>query len=70
MAAGVNPLDYFTVSNATGIYPIPHITGAEISGIVSNVGRHVTALREGDRVVLYNRTFDGTCDMCLSGNEM
>jgi NADPH:quinone reductase-like Zn-dependent oxidoreductase len=43
-AAGVNPLDYFTVSNATGIYPIPHIPGAEISGIVSNVGRHVTAL--------------------------
>ena len=68
--AGVNPLDYFTVSNATGIYPIPHIPGAEISGIVSNVGRHVTAFREGDRVVLYNRTFDGTCDMCVSGNEM
>jgi len=68
--AGVNPLDYLTVSNATGIKPIPHIPGAEIAGIISKVGRHVSALKEGDRVVLYNRTFDGTCDMCLNGYEM
>jgi D-arabinose 1-dehydrogenase-like Zn-dependent alcohol dehydrogenase len=68
--AGVNPLDYFTVSSAGGINPLPHIPGAEIAGIVAKVGRHVTALKEGDRVVLYNRIFDGTCDMCLDGNEM
>jgi D-arabinose 1-dehydrogenase-like Zn-dependent alcohol dehydrogenase len=27
-------------------------------------------LKEGDRVALYNRTFDGTCDMCLNRYEM
>ncbi len=68
--AGVNPLDYITVTNATSIKPLPHIPGAEITGIIAKVGSHVTALKEGDRVVLYNRTFDGTCDMCLDGNEM
>ena len=69
-AAGVNPIDYFTVSNATGIKPLPHIPGAEITGIIGKVGEHVTALKEGDKVVLYNRLFDGTCDMCLNGYEM
>jgi NADPH:quinone reductase-like Zn-dependent oxidoreductase len=69
-AAGVNPLDYFTVTNAVGIKQLPHIPGAETTGIIAKVGKHVTALKEGDRVVLYSRTFDGTCDMCLNGNEM
>lgn len=69
-ATGVNPIDYFTVSNAVGIKPLPHIPGAEVTGIIEKVGKHVTALREGDKVVLYNRTFDGTCDMCLNGYEM
>ena len=69
-AAGVNPIDYFTVANATGIKPLPHIPGAEITGIIGKVGEHVTALKEGDKVVLYNRLFDGTCDMRLNGYEM
>jgi D-arabinose 1-dehydrogenase-like Zn-dependent alcohol dehydrogenase len=69
-AAGVNPIDYFTVSNATEIKPLPHIPGAEITGIIGEVGEHVTALNEGDKVVLYNRLFDGTCDMCLNGYDM
>jgi NADPH:quinone reductase-like Zn-dependent oxidoreductase len=69
-AAGINPLDYITVSSVGGINPLPHIPGAEITGIVAKVGKHVTSLKEGDRVVLYNRIFDGTCDMCFDGNEM
>jgi hypothetical protein len=27
-SAGVNPIDYFTVSSAAGIKPLPHIPGA------------------------------------------
>jgi D-arabinose 1-dehydrogenase-like Zn-dependent alcohol dehydrogenase len=69
-AAGVNPIDHFTVSNAVGIKPLPHIPGAEVTGIIEKVGKHVAALKEGDKVVLYNRTFDWTCDMCLNGYEM
>ncbi len=69
-SAGVNPIDYLTVSNIPGIKPLPHIPGAEVTGIIEKVGNHVATLKEGDRVVVYNSIFDGTCDMCLSGYEM
>jgi D-arabinose 1-dehydrogenase-like Zn-dependent alcohol dehydrogenase len=38
--------------------------------MIEKVGNRVTALKEGDKVVLYNRIFDGTCDICLNGYEM
>jgi NADPH:quinone reductase-like Zn-dependent oxidoreductase len=69
-AAGVNPIDYSTVSNRPGIKPLPHIPGVEVAGIIEKVGNHVTDLKEGDKVVVYNVIFDGTCDMCLNGYEM
>jgi len=69
-AAGVNPIDYFTVSNIPGIKPLPHIPGVEVAGMIEKVGNHVTDLKEGDKVVVYNVIFDGTCDMCLNGYEM
>jgi D-arabinose 1-dehydrogenase-like Zn-dependent alcohol dehydrogenase len=68
--AGVNPIDHFTVANAMGVKPLPHIPGAEVTGIIEKVGKQVTALKEDDKVALYNRLFDGTCDMCLNGYEM
>ncbi|BBG25204.1 alcohol dehydrogenase catalytic domain-containing protein [Sulfuracidifex tepidarius] len=67
--AGVNPIDYFVV-NALPVKPMPHIAGAEIYGEVEAVGEHVRNIKSGDRVVVYNRVFDGTCDMCLSSREM
>jgi len=30
----------------------------------------VSSLKKGDRVIVYNRVFDGTCDMCLNQSEM
>ena len=69
-SAGVNPIDYITVSNIPGIKPLPHIPGAEVTGIIEKVGNHVADLKEGDKVVVHNRIFDGTCDMCLNGYEM
>ena len=67
---GVNPIDHFTISGAREIKPIPHIPGAEIAGVVEKIGKHVTSVTQGDRVVVYARVFDGTCDMCLDGYEM
>ena len=69
-SAGVNPIDYSTVSNMLGIKPLPHIPGVEVTGIIEKVGNHVTALKEGEKVVVYNSIFDGTCDMCINGYEM
>jgi NADPH:quinone reductase-like Zn-dependent oxidoreductase len=72
--AGVNPIDNFVVSGALPkIIPLPnHIPGAEISGIVEEVGSHVKKnnLRKGDRVIIHNKVFDETCDMCLNGLDM
>ena len=69
-SAGVNPIDYSTVSNMPGIKALPHIPGVEVTGIIEKVGNHVTALKEGEKVVVYNSIFDGTCDMCINGYEM
>ncbi|HET7149402.1 MAG TPA: alcohol dehydrogenase catalytic domain-containing protein [Candidatus Nitrosopolaris sp.] len=67
---GVNPIDHFAVSGTRPVQPIPHIPGAEISGVIEEAGLHVTSLKKGDRVIVYNKIFDGICDMCLSGNDM
>jgi NADPH:quinone reductase-like Zn-dependent oxidoreductase len=71
--AGINPIDYFVISGALPkIEPFPHIPGAESSGTVEKVGSHVNdkQVKKGDRVLVHNKVFDGTCDMCLSGLDM
>jgi NADPH:quinone reductase-like Zn-dependent oxidoreductase len=69
---GVNPIDYFAVSGAREVKPLPHIPGAEISGTIEKLGDHVEEgnLKEGDKVIIHNKVFDGTCDMCLDGLDM
>lgn len=67
---GINPIDHRVITNAAGVKPMPHIPGAETAGIIEKVGNHVENLKQGDRVVIYPRIFDSSCDMCLSGNEM
>lgn len=67
--AGVNPIDYFAVQYLP-VKPMPHIPGTEIYGEVAKVGSHVKGIGVGDSVVVYNRIFDGSCDMCLEGREM
>jgi 2-desacetyl-2-hydroxyethyl bacteriochlorophyllide A dehydrogenase len=71
--AGVNPIDHIVVSGMLpNIVPYPHIPGAESSGIVEQIGSHVSNdnIQVGDRVVVHNKVFDGTCDMCLNGLDM
>jgi NADPH:quinone reductase-like Zn-dependent oxidoreductase len=68
--AGVNPIDHTTVSGKREIKPLPHIPGAETSGVVEECGQHVKSLMRGDRVIVYNVVFDGICDMCMGGDEM
>src|ERR687888_1000558 len=71
--SGINPIDHFVVSGALPkIDPLPHIPGAESSGIIEQVGSHVNNknFKKGDRVIVHNKVFDGTCDMCLSGFDM
>ncbi|MDP7975985.1 MAG: alcohol dehydrogenase catalytic domain-containing protein [Thermoprotei archaeon] len=64
---GVNPIDLAVVERIP--VKLPHIPGAEVAGVIKSVGSLVTDLKPGDRVTVYNRVFDGTCDMCVSGRE-
>lgn len=71
--AGVNPIDNFVVSRALPkIDPLPHVPGAESAGIIEEIGSHVNNnnFKKGDRVIVHNKVFDGTCDMCLNGLDM
>ncbi len=68
--AGVNPIDYLTVTGARNASPMPHVPGAEFAGIVEEVGEGVTRFSRGDVVIDYPRVFCGHCDMCASGREM
>ncbi|BCU67636.1 alcohol dehydrogenase [Sulfolobales archaeon HS-7] len=68
LSAGVNPIDYFVV-NGIPVRPLPHIPGAEIYGEVEKTGDSVRNFSRGDKVVVYNRVFDGSCDMCLQSSE-
>ncbi|HKR73704.1 MAG TPA: alcohol dehydrogenase catalytic domain-containing protein [Candidatus Nitrosocosmicus sp.] len=74
----VNPIDYYTITGIHGINgpqmkisPFPHIPGTEIAGIVKRKGPRVKSeIVEGDRVIVYNRLFDGTCKYCGINKEM
>ncbi|EQD79342.1 Alcohol dehydrogenase GroES domain protein, partial [mine drainage metagenome] len=66
--AGLNPLDYNLIHGNVvySVKPFPHIPGSEVIGEVISDGK---VLKKGDRVMVYNRIFDGNCDLCLSGKE-
>jgi NADPH:quinone reductase-like Zn-dependent oxidoreductase len=75
---GVNPIDYFSVSGFYGLntekkltsFPMPHIAGMEISGLVEKAGNSVIGFEKDDHVIVYNRIFDSSCDQCINGIEM
>ncbi len=66
--AAINPLDYNAVTGniVYGLNPVPHIAGSEAIGELLEDGKE---LKKGDRVIIYNRIFDSSCEMCLSGKE-
>lgn len=68
--AGVNPIDNMVINAIPGLKPMPHIPGAEFAGVVEELGSGVSSLSKGDKVTIFNRYFDGTCDMCRKGMEM
>src|SRR4029077_4970274 len=52
-AAGLNPVDSkVQVAGAQIVWPLdlPRVAGSELSGVVEDLGRHVTPFKVGDRV--------------------
>ncbi len=66
--AGVNPIDLNIIRNKTlyRMNPVPHIPGSEATGTILEGSK---SLKRGERVIIYPRLFDGTCEMCVSGRE-
>ena len=55
--AGINPIDNFVVSGGLPkIDPLPHIPGAESTGIVEQVGSHVNNNNIKKGILLGNNT--------------
>jgi NADPH:quinone reductase-like Zn-dependent oxidoreductase len=68
--AGVNPIDSFIARGLRKVQSFPRIIGSEFVGLVEKVGDKVSNVREGDKVIVYPRIFDGSCDLCIQGREM
>src|SRR5512144_57057 len=46
---------------------VPTVFGHELAGVVTAVGRGISAIREGDRIVAANSAPCGQCRLCLAG---
>jgi len=66
--ASVNPVDILSVEKLR-VSPMPHIPGSEFTGVVKEVGEGVENVKEGQKVAVYTRLFDGKCDMCMRGEQ-
>lgn len=69
-AAALNRLDIFVRQGWPGLkLAIPHIPGADASGVVLEVGEGVTRFSPGDRVAINPTISCGTCEFCLRGDD-
>jgi len=59
-ATAVNPLDYqIRRGDYADLVPLPAIIGHDISGVIEEIGSHVTEFRPGDEVYYTPRIFGG-----------
>jgi 2-desacetyl-2-hydroxyethyl bacteriochlorophyllide A dehydrogenase len=68
-AAGICHSDAHYRAGRSPVYPLPMTLGHEVAGIVEDIGRDVTLVNIGDRVVLHYLVTCGACTYCCSGNE-
>ena len=48
---------------------LPHISGCDASGIVKEIGRNVTDVKVGNKVIISPGLSCFKCDQCISGND-
>ncbi|MFX1379346.1 MAG: zinc-binding dehydrogenase [Promethearchaeota archaeon] len=69
--ASLNHLDLFIVKGWSGlVLKMPHVIGADGSGIVKEIGSEVSTLQIGDKVTINPGISCGKCEMCLSGEQV
>lgn len=69
-ACALNHLDLWQRQGLERVtIPLPHISGADVSGTIAEVGEGVTDLTAGQRVMVQPGLSCGTCAMCLSAQD-
>jgi NADPH:quinone reductase-like Zn-dependent oxidoreductase len=69
-ACALNHLDLWIRRGLPGIsVPLPHILGSDIAGEIANVGREVTGIRTGEKVLLSPGICCGHCEQCAAGKD-
>ena len=69
-ACALNHLDLWVRGGLPGIeFPMPHILGSDISGVIARVGKLVKNTREGDEVLLSPGLSCMHCEECLKGRD-
>lgn len=67
----LNHIDIFLIKGWPGLkLKMPHIIGSDGSGIIEEIGKEVTILKEGDRVTINPGLSCGKCKWCLSGQQV
>ena len=67
----LNHLDLFVIRGWPGLtLSMPHVIGADGSGIIKEVGSEVSTLTQGDKVTINPGLSCGKCEMCLSGQQV
>jgi NADPH:quinone reductase-like Zn-dependent oxidoreductase len=69
-ACALNRLDLWVRQGLPGVaIPLPHIPGSDVAGEIAQVGRDVTRIKPGEKVVLAPGVTCGRCVACLSGRD-
>ncbi|MFX1337200.1 MAG: zinc-binding dehydrogenase [Promethearchaeota archaeon] len=67
----LNHLDLFVIRGMPGLtLSMPHVIGADGSGIIKEVGSEVSTVSKGDNITLNPGLSCGKCKMCLSGQQV
>jgi len=66
-AASYNYNDIWAIRGRPSQVPMPHISGSDAAGEVTEVGEGVEKFKVGDRVVSHSNMGCGVCEMCGSG---
>jgi NADPH:quinone reductase-like Zn-dependent oxidoreductase len=68
-AAALNHLDLFVAEGLPGERHFPHVVGADGAGVIESVGRGVTGVGIGDRVLINPGISDYSCEFCRAGEH-
>ena len=69
-ACALNHLDLWVRGGIPGVaFPLPHIPGSDVAGVLAKIGSNVTSAQVGQKVLLAPGVSCGKCAACLAGKD-